>query len=123
MSLINKIYNYKLCFYILIIKLIFIVSYCFIIEKTAIKYSSIKVSLSLNKAYTFIILSAIKSSIKFITSLLIYYNLFIFNVIIKNEKTMLKYYKKKIIISLLKVIYSLTLNTCKIIIIDLKSNL
>ena len=80
-------------------------------------------SLSLNKAYTSIILFFIKSFIKSITSLLIYYNLFIFNTVIKNKKTILEYYKKKIIISLLKVIYSLTLNTCKVVIIDLQLSL
>ena len=98
-------------------------SYHFIIKKTAVKCSSIKVSLSLNKAYTSTIFSSIKSFIKFTISLLIYYNLFIFNTMIKNEKTILEYYKKKIMISLLKAIYLLTLNTCKTIVISLKLSL
>ena len=82
-----------------------------------------KVSSDLNKAYTFIILSSIKLFIKSITSLLIYYNFFIFNTIIKNEKIILKYFKKKIVISLLEAIYLLTLNTYKAINISLKLNL
>ena len=92
-------------------------------EKIIIKHSSLKVSFSLSKTYTSIILFIIKSFIKFITSLLIYYSLFKFNSIIKNKKTILKYYKKKIIENLLEVIYSLTLNTCKTIIINLKLDL
>ena len=80
-------------------------------------------SLSLSKVYTSAILSFIKSFIKFTTSLLIYYSLFIFNIIIKNEKTVLKYYKKKIIINLLEAIYLLTLNIYKAIIMSLKLSL
>ena len=98
-------------------------SYCFIIKKAAVKSSFLKVSLSSSKAYTSAILSYIKSFIKFTTFLLIYYNLFVFNTMIKNKKTMLKYYKKKIMTSLLKVIYLLTSNTCKAVIIDLKLSL
>ena len=101
----------------------FIISCCFLIEKTTIKYSSLKVSLSLNKAYTSVIFSFAKSFVKSTTSLLIYYNFIIFNTIIKNKKTILKYYKKKIVIDLLKVIYLLTLNTHKVIITNLKSSL
>ena len=101
----------------------FIANYCFIIEKTTVKCSFLKVDLSLNKTCTSVILSFIESFIKFITSLLIYCNLFIFNIIIKNKKTVLKCCEKKIIISLLKVIYLLTLNTCKAIIINLKLSL
>ena len=107
----------------MITKLKFIISYYFIIEKTAVMCSFIKVSFSLNKVYTSVILSVIKSFIKFTTSLLIYYSFFVFNYIIKNKKTMLKYYKKKIVISLLEVICSLTLNTYKVIIISLKLSL
>ena len=80
-------------------------------------------SFSLDKAYTSVILSSAKLFIKSITSSLIYYNFFIFNTIIKNEKTMSEYYKKKIIISLLKTIYLLTLNTCKAVIMSLKLSL
>ena len=101
----------------------FIVNYYFVIKKTAVKCSSIKVSLSLSKTYTSAVLSFAKSFIKFTTSLLIYYSLFIFNIIIKNKKTVSEYYKKKIIIDLLNVIYLLTLNTCKAIIMSLKSDL
>ena len=101
----------------------FIVDYHFVIEKTIIKHSSIKLSLDLDKTYISIILSSIKSFIKSTTSLLIYYSFFIFNIIIKNKKTVSEYYKKKIITSLLKIIHSLTSNTCKAIIINLKLNL
>ena len=101
----------------------FIVSCYFVIKKTIIKHSFIKVYFNLIKDYTSIILSSVKSSIKFITSLLVYYGFFTFNTIIKNKKTVSEYYKKKIIINLLKVIYSLTLNTYKVIIIDLKLDL
>ena len=101
----------------------FIVDCYFIIKKTVIKYSFLKVSLSLDKAHTSIILSFAKSFIKSTTSLLVYYNFFTFNTIIKNKKTVLEYYKKKIMINLLKAIYLLTLNTYKVIIIDLKSSL
>ena len=117
------IYKYKLYFYILITKLIFIVSYYFIIKKIVIKCSSTKVSLSLNKVYTSTILSSAKSFIKFTTSLLIYYSLFMFNTMIKNKKIVLKSYKKKITTNLFKVIYLLTLNTYKVIITDLKLDL
>ena len=101
----------------------FIVSYYFIFKKIAVKYSFLKVSLSLSKAYTSVVLSAIKSFIKFTTSLLIYCKFFKFNFVIKNKKTISNYYKKKIIESLLKVVYSLTLNTYKTIIINLKLSL
>ena len=93
------------------------------IKKTVIKYSFLKVSFSLNKACTSVILSFIKSFFKFTTSLSIYYNFFIFNIVIKNKKTILKYYRKKITADLLKVIYLLTLNTYKAVIADLKSGL
>ena len=93
------------------------------LKKIVVKHSSLKVNLSLNKTYTSVILSFIKFSIKFTTFLLVYYNLFMFNTVMKNKKTILKYYKKKIIVNLLEVIYSLTLNTYKVIIIDLKSDL
>ena len=93
------------------------------IRKTVIKYSSMKVYLSLIKDCTSTILFFIKSSIKFTTSLSVYYSFFTFNIIIKNKKTVLKYYKKKIIISLLKVICLLTLNTYKAVIIDLELSL
>ena len=93
------------------------------IKKTTVKHSSLKVSFSLNKAYTSIIFSSAKSFIKSITSLLIYYNLFTFSTIMKNKKTASEYYRKKIIADLLKVIYLLTLNTYKATIIDLKSDL
>ena len=131
LNLINKIcenyhwvtHNYKSYFYILITKLIFIVSYYFIIKKIIIKCNFIKVSSNLSKTCTSTILSSVKSSIKSTTFLLIYYNFFIFNAVIKNKKTILKYYKKKIVMSLLEVICSLTLNTCKTIIIDLEMSL
>ena len=87
------------------------------------KYSFIKVYLNLTKDYTSIILSFIKSFIKFTNYLLIYYNFFIFNAVIKNKKTILEYYKKKIIANLFKTIYLLTLNTCKAIITDLELDL
>ena len=77
----------------------FIVSYYFIIKKTVIKYSSSKASFNLSKAYISAILSSIKSSVKSITSSSIYYNLFIFNTIIKNKKTILEYYRQKIIVN------------------------
>ena len=93
------------------------------LKKTIIKYNSFKVSSSLDKAYISTIFSAIKSSIKSIISLLVFYNLFIFNTIIKNKKIILKYYRKKIVKSLFKVIYSLILNTYKVIIINLKLDL
>ena len=110
-------------FYILIIKLIFIVDYYFVIKKTVIKYSFLKVNLNLDKAHTSVIFSFTKSSIKFITFLLVYFNFFIFNTIMKNKKTMSEYYKKKIVISLLKTIYLLTLNIYKAMITSLKLDL
>ena len=93
------------------------------IEKTTIKYSSIKVSSDSDKACTFTIFSFVKFFIKSTTSSLVYYNLFVFNIIMKNEKTMLKYYKKKIVISLFETIYLLTLNTYKAIIMSLELSL
>ena len=101
----------------------FIVDCYFIIKKTVIKCSFIKVSSDLDKAYTSVILSFIKSFIKFTTSFLVYYNFFTFNTVIKNKKTMSKYYKKKIMIDLLEIIHLLTLNTYKAIITDLKLDL
>ena len=86
-----------------------------------------KVSLSLSKTYTSVILffikSFIKSIIKFTTLSSVYSSLFTFNTIIKNKKTISEYYKKKITTSLFKVIYLLTLNTYKATITNLKSGL
>ena len=131
LSLINKIcdtchwinHDYKLYFYILITRLIFIVECYFAIKKTVTKYSSMKVSFSLSKACTLAILSSVKSFIKSTTSLLIYCSFFVFNTMIKNKKTGSEYYRKKIIMSLLKAICSLTLNIYKVIIISLKLSL
>ena len=93
------------------------------LKKIIIKHSSLKEDLNLNITYISIILSVIKSFIKSTTFLLIFYNFFIFNVIIRNKKTILKYYKKKIIKNLLEANYLLTLNTYKTIIINLKLSL
>ena len=101
----------------------FIVSCCFIFKKTILKLNILKKYFNLIKSCTSAIFSTRKSFLKFITFLSVYYSSFIFNSVIKNERSMSKIYRKKIIKSLLIIIYLLILNTYKAIITSLKLDL